>query len=271
MRPLIDCHIHTERCGHANGNAAEYLAAARAAGLEAIVFTEHLPLPSTYDQDGHLAVPEDELADYCREVTALQVEGGLPQVILGVEADWLPQERPWMLAQLERARECGVTVVLGSVHFLGTWAFDDPAELPAWESRNVDEVWLEYADTWCEAAQSGLFDVLAHPDLPKKFGQRPSFDTARMFERMAMSAAAGGALIEVSTAGLRKPVKELYPGPELLTAFRLAGVDATVGSDAHAPSEVGFGLDRAHEALARAGYTRVALPIGTGERRWYEL
>ncbi|PKQ30340.1 MAG: histidinol phosphatase [Actinobacteria bacterium HGW-Actinobacteria-10] len=278
MRPLIDSHIHTERCGHARGSADAYLASARAAGLEAIVFTEHLPIPAAYDPDGHLSIPDGELPAYCAEIIGLQTgtsdprtTGTLPQVILGAEADWLPDEHEWTAAQLDRARANGVAVVLGSVHFLGMWAFDDPAELPAWDERSVDEIWLEYADTWCDAAASGLFDVLAHPDLPKKFGHRPSFDPAKMYERMAGAAAEGGALIEVSTAGLRKPVGELYPGPQLLSAFRRAGVDATIGSDAHEPSEVGFGLDRAAEALVDAGYTRIALPLGPGERRWYEL
>lgn len=271
MRPLIDSHIHTERCGHARGSASAYVAAAREAGLEAIVFTEHLPLPPAYDPDGHLAVPDDELAEYCREVSSLQSDSETPQVVLGAEADWLPNDRSWMLEQLDRARGLGVTVVLGSVHFLGMWAFDDPAELPTWDTRRVEDIWSEYADTWCAAAESGLFDVLAHPDLPKKFGHKPTFDATDMYADMARAAAAGGALIEVSTAGLRKPVGELYPGAELLAAFRLAGVDATVGSDAHAPSEVGFGLSLAYDALAKAGYTRVALPLGPGERRWYEL
>ncbi|MHB9002501.1 MAG: histidinol-phosphatase HisJ family protein [Coriobacteriia bacterium] len=271
MRPLIDCHIHTERCGHARGRAESYVQAARQAGLAAIVFTEHLPLPAGFDPDGHLAISDNELHDYCAEIAALQAGSLGPQVILGVEADWLPGEHEWTTSQLDSARACGVKVVLGSVHFLGGWAFDDPAELPAWDTRDVDEIWIEYADTWCDAAVSGHFDVLAHPDLPKKFGHRPSFDPTEMYARMARAAGEGGALIEVSTAGLRKPVGELYPGPGLLRAFRQAGVDATIGSDAHAPSEVGFGLSRAAESLAQAGYTRIALPLGRGERRWYDL
>lgn len=271
MHPLIDCHIHTERCGHASGNAADYVAAAREAGIEAMVFTEHLPLPEGYDPGGYLALPDTELPDYCGEIDMLRALADDPQVVLGIEVDWIPERGDWTLAQLDRAHALGVEVVLGSVHFLDGWAFDDPAELDAWESRDVGDVWRRYSHVWCQAAASGLFDVLAHPDLPKKFGHLPPFDPADMWAEMAGAAASGGALIEVSTAGLRKPVGELYPGPALLSAFARAGVGATIGSDAHDPSEVGFGLREACDALRAAGYERVALPLGAGQRRWYEL
>jgi histidinol-phosphatase (PHP family) len=160
------------------------------------------------------------------------------------------------------AAELGVDVLLGSVHFLGEWAFDDPHSVAMWNTWDVDEVWTTYFTTWCDAASSGVFDVMAHPDLVKKFGHRPSFDPRELYAEAARAAAHGGVLIEVSTAGLRKPVGEIYPGPDLLASFGAAGVGATVGSDAHAPDEVGFRLDAAYEALAIAGYRSVCFPTG---------
>jgi len=114
-----------------------------------------------------------------------------------------------------------------------------------------------------------MFDVMAHPDLVKKFGHFPSFDRRELYAEGAQVAADAGVLIEVSTAGLRKPVGELYPGAEFLAAFRAAGVAATVGSDAHEPAEVGFEIDAAYDALQTAGYDRVAFPDGRGG--WKEL
>lgn len=271
MRALIDCHIHTELCGHARGTAEEYVAAARAAGLAAMVFTEHLPLPRDLDPKHHLSMRESDLACYCERVLDLRDRTPDIEIILGIEADWIPGHAEHAARTRDLAGRLGVEVVLGSVHFLGDWAFDDPNDIAAWDARDVDEVWLEYSRLWCDAARSGEFDVMAHPDLPKKFGHRPTFDPAPLYDEMARSAAASGCLIEISTAGLRKPVNELYPAQRFLETCFEHSVQVTVGSDAHAPDEVGFGWARAVEAARSAGYGRVGLPLGHGERRWYEL
>lgn len=271
MRELIDCHVHTACCGHATGGVADIVDAARRAGVSSLVFTEHLPLPEDLDPSRTVSPSLDAFLEYARSVESAARLSSDVEIILGAEADWLP-DRPHYVAGLrETAREAGVRVLMGSVHFLGQWAFDDPTDLSAWDSRAVDEVWTSYFDVWCAAARSGLFDVLAHPDLVKKFGHRPSFDPRELYVEAARAASDGGSLIEVSTAGLRKPVGELYPGHELLSAFHDAGVGATVGSDAHAPSEVGRDLDRAFLAMHEAGYRRVGLPTGPKEVRWIDI
>jgi histidinol-phosphatase (PHP family) len=155
-------------------------------------------------------------------------------------------------------------MVLGSVHFIDGWAFDDPDSVAEWDNRDVDEAWEQYFALWCDAARCGLFDVMAHPDLVKKFGHRPASDPAGLYREAAIAAADGGVLIEVSTAGLRRPVGELYPGPDLLQAFCQAHVGATVGSDAHAPGEVGYAIAKAYSALASAGYEHALFPDGRG-------
>lgn len=273
MRELIDCHVHTECNGHASGTVAEMVAAAHEAGLVGIVFSEHLPLPPELDPGQYLAPSDAAFFDYAVCVTAAQdaaCERGL-EIVLGAEVDWLSWRLTDTHRQLEIARQAGVTVLLGSVHFLDGWAFDDPNDLAEWDRRDVDEVWRDYFAHWCDAARSGLFDVMAHPDLPKKFGHRPSFDGREMHAEAARAASDGGVLIEVSTAGLRKPVRERYPGSELLAAFAERGVDVTVGSDAHQPAEVGFEIGATYEMLAAAGYRRVALPRARGEARWIGL
>lgn len=271
MHELIDCHIHTAASGHGSGTAAQMIGAAIFGGLSGIVMTEHLPLPVALNEGGTFA-PSDELFQaYANEVraTAERVKG--LTVVLGAEADWLPERPEAMEAQMRCAREAGIDVLLGSVHFLGDWPFDSPDHLAEWESRGVDAVWVEYFGMWCQAARSGRYNVMAHPDLPKKFGHRPSFDPAELYAEAATAARDGGVLIEVSTAGLRKPVGECYPGHELLSAFAESGVGATVGSDAHDPAEVGYHISEAYDELRAAGYSRAALPLGVGEVRWIEL
>lgn len=271
MDRLIDCHVHTSRCGHATGTVSQIAGAAVFKGLEGLIFTEHLPLPRDIDPDNHLSMPHSELGVYASEVleTASRVKG--LEIVLGAEADWIPGREDELAAVRKEASSFGISVLLGSVHFLDGWAFDDPHDVAAWDSKDIDEVWNQYFDVWCEAASSGLFEVMAHPDLPKKFGHRPTFDTADLYAEAARCASDGQVLIEVSTAGLRKPVGELYPCPELLRAFKDAGVIATVGSDAHAPDEVGYSIEVAYEALRNAGYESVAFPISREETRFIPL
>lgn len=270
MRSLIDCHIHTGACGHASGTVADMIAAAHRARLSSVVMTEHLPLPEALNPGGEFAPSHDAFMHYAQEVQRVGAESGM-EVVLGAEADWLPHRPEAMERQAETARAAGVQVVLGSVHFIGDWPFDSPSHLGEWESRGADEVWRTYFALWAEAATSGRFDVMAHPDLVKKFGHRPSFDPVGLYASAASAAKEGGVLIEVSTAGLRKPVGEMYPAAALLRAFAGAGVSATVGSDAHGPDEVGHEITQAYEHLLACGYHKVAFPTAGRQARWIEL
>ncbi len=266
MRELIDCHIHTERCGHAEGTVDDYARMAVERGLVGIVMTEHLPMPAGMDPHNRVSMPACDLEEYLVEVDLARNRYPELEIVTGVEADYLPDRMDEVRATLRDAtqRSDGASVVLGSVHLLGNWTFDDPHTVESWESRSVDQAWEEYFSTWCDACRTGLFDVMAHPDLVKKFGHLPSFDRRELYSEAARVAAETGVLIEVSTAGLRKPIAELYPGPGLLKAFHAAGVPATVGSDAHAPREVGMQIGTAYDAMLDAGYRSVAFPGESG-------
>lgn len=271
MRELIDCHIHTERCGHASGTVAQMVSAGVFRGLSGMIMTEHLPLPDELDPNRHLSLPACDLSVYADEVREMAARVRGVTLVLGAEADWLPGREDLAAAVRAEAMSLGVSVLLGSVHFIDDWAFDNPHTLHEWDVRDVDDVWTDYFRHWCDAARSGIFDVMAHPDLPKKFGHRPTFDPRELYAEAAQAAADGGVLIEVSTAGLRKPVGELYPGPDLLKAFSDREIGATVGSDAHAVDEVGYLIEDAYDALAIAGYSHASFPISGEETRLIEL
>lgn len=252
---MIDLHMHTSRCGHASGEMAEYVAAGRARGLDVMCFTDHLPMPAPYPQ--HYTMKADEMPAYVADVRAAAAharDSGGPEVLLGIEADWLPDAIP----AVERAVAAyDFDVVLGSVHFLGDWAFDDPDLVARYEYWRPDDLWGRYYEETAHAAASGLFDVIAHPDLVKKFGCRPDRDPRPWYEQTALALADAGVAVEVNSAGLRKPVAEIYPSLDLLRACHRRGVPATMGSDAHAPSEVGEGLELARDLLLEAGYRSV--------------
>lgn len=252
---MIDLHLHTSRCGHATGTIWQYIEAGRARGLTTMCFTDHLPLPEPYPS--HYAMTDSEMPHYVGDVRAAALTsavGGGPEVLCGIEADWLPDAVEHVTAALAAH---DFDLVLGSVHFLGDWAFDDPNLIARYESWHADELWQRYFEELARAAASGLFDVMAHPDLVKKFGSRPVSDPAAWYEQVALALAESGCAIEVNSAGLRKPVREIYPSLELLSACRRRGVPATTGSDAHSPGEVGEGLPAARELLLEAGYSSV--------------
>jgi histidinol-phosphatase (PHP family) len=151
-------------------------------------------------------------------------------------------------------------VLLGSVHWIGAWlfdAYDDPAFAREWERRAVDSVWDEYADALSELACSGMIDVLAHVDVVKVAGRRPrsvdAFET-----RLVEAIAASGVVVEVSSAGLRKPARELYPSPSLLARLHAAGVSFTTASDAHRVEQIGAAFEEVGAALEFEGVREVA-------------
>jgi histidinol-phosphatase (PHP family) len=145
-------------------------------------------------------------------------------------------------------------VVLGSVHWVAGHAVDWDAD-SVWAHLPAGEVWEQYADTLCQAAVSGLYDVMAHPDLAKVFGHRPGARREELYERIAEAFAGAGVCAEVSTAGYHRELGELYPDPDLLARFRQRGVPVTLASDAHAPERIGRDFPRALDEVRRAGYT----------------
>jgi len=200
----------------------------------------------------------DAYVGFLRDETDLKV---------GIEADFVVG-REDRLANLLDQYEWDY--VVGSVHFLGDLAVDHP-DFDIWDARGarVDEVWRRYFRTLGEAARTGLFDILAHPDLVKVWGgerPRPEGDLRRFYDLAMDGIAEARPAIEVSTAGLRKPAGELYPAPAFLEMCLEAGCPVALSSDAHAPGDVGAGYERALEALERLGVGELAVFSGR-ERR----
>ena len=147
-------------------------------------------------------------------------------------------------------------VLLGSIHWLGAWGFDNlsiAAFADEWEARTVEQVWEAYTVDLEELADSGTCDVLAHPDLCKITGRVPEVPD-EWYDRMAEAAARSGMAAEVSSAGWNKPVGEAYPAPPLLDRFRKAGVPVTTATDAHTLARVAERRADVRTLLADAGY-----------------
>lgn len=202
-----------------------------------------------------------------REYAALLREAaaaGLP-VRLGIEVDYFPGKEDAIRAVLAQAP---FDYAIGSVHWIGPWGFDLLDVEGLWDGRDVDGAYRAYFALLGQAARSGLFQIMAHPDLIKVMGHRPSpaLDLAALYDEAARAFADGGATVEVSTAGLRKPVGELYPDPAFLGACHRHGVPLSLASDAHRPEDVGLDFDRA-VALARGCGYREVLTFAAGQAR----
>ena len=255
-----------EAGGHlSSGWIGRYVDRARARAVEEIAITEHVyRFAEAHDWLDNPFWQEEATEDadaYCAAIGAAREEG-LP-VLLGVEMDWLADRTAEIAAFLD---DRPFDVVLGSVHFIDGRAIDDPTD-PEPERVPVDELWTAYLEQLTAAAGSGLYDVMSHPDLPKVFGRRipPALDG--LLDDAVAAIADAGVAIECSSAGLRKPVGELYPEPGLLARFHRAGVPATLSSDAHAPQDVARDFATAVAALRGAGYETITRFSGREPRQ----
>jgi histidinol-phosphatase (PHP family) len=253
---IADYHMHLrngrEEIAHDTRSVEPFVEAARATGVDEIGFTEHAYY---FRQTRSLwTVPYQtercvyDLGPYVQAVVEAQ-DRGLP-VKLGLEVDYVPGRE-------EETRELLAPYpwdfLLGSVHYVDGLGVD--AEPRLLDAVGVEEAWRRYFERLEAAARSGLFDSLSHPDLVKIFGKRAEFDYGPVADAIAES----GVAVEVSTAGLRKPVRELYPHPDLLAACRERGVPVTLASDAHSPQLVGRDFDRAVQLLRSVGYDTVTI------------
>jgi histidinol-phosphatase (PHP family) len=254
---IVDYHMHLrndrEEIAHDTRAVEPFVETARAAGVDEIGFTEHgyyfrqlRPLWSVPYQTERCVY---DIESYVDAVVQAR-ERGLP-VKLGLELDYVPGlegETRELLAPYPW------DYLLGSVHFVDGLGIDGEPRLA--EAVGVEEMWRRYFETLARAARSGLFDSLSHPDLAKVHGDRvDAFD----YTEIADAVAEAGVAVEVSTAGLRKPVGELYPHPDLLAAFHVREVPVTLASDAHVPELVGRDFDRARELLGSVGYETVTV------------
>jgi histidinol-phosphatase (PHP family) len=272
-RVLTDYHVHLRpddrdasfADAFSAANVERYRDAADAAGITELGVSEHVhrfvQCLEIWDHPFWREQATDDIEAYCdyvRDETDLR---------LGLEVDFVPGREERTANLIDR---CRLDYVIGSVHFLGDFAVDwDRFDI--WETgRSPDVVWTRYFETLAQAARSGLFDILAHPDLVKMWGAtRPSVegDPRRYYEPALDAIAETGIAIEVSTAGLRKPVGEIYPAPAFLAGAVEAGAPVALSSDAHLPGQVGFEFERALALLADHGVGELA----TFERRTCRL
>jgi histidinol-phosphatase (PHP family) len=260
---LTDYHLHLrpDDTGEAERyftaeNVDRYLAAAEEHGIDELGVSEHVYRftqaleiwrhPYWEDQ------ARDDLDEYCEFVRQTPLR-------LGIECDFVPGSEDRIANLLERDFD----YVVGSVHFLGEVGALDDRRYDIWETiSDPDALWAEYFRWQAELARSDLFDIVSHPDLVKLWGPdrpAPERDPRFHYEPLVEAIAESGIAVEVSTAGLRKPVEEIYPSRAFAEMCVEAGAEFSLSSDAHAPDQVGFGYDQAMEFLGSLGIDRICV------------
>lgn len=253
--PLVDYHVHTARCGHASGAMERYVEHAIETGLTELGFSDHLFMYwlKPDQRDPELGMAEWEHDFYIQDVERCRSRYGRDITIrLSTEADFIPGHEQ-ALERILRAYDWDY--VIGSVHFVDDWGLDDSRYISRYGDWDIDALYARYFDLVGASAETGLFDTIGHSDLVKKFGHRPTVAQSASYATLATRLSRAGVCVEVNTAGLRKPVGEIYPHPDLLRAFHNAGLPVTLGSDAHAPNEVAADLSSACELMRSVGYT----------------
>jgi len=250
---LVDYHIHTRLCGHAVGEPEDYVRVAIAKGLSEIGFADHMPLLRMRDE--RLTMAPEDLPRYVDLVRDLQDSVEEIKIRLGIEMDYIPGQMDEIWAA---ASPYEFDYVYGAVHYIDGWGFSDSRHLSTYEGRDPDETYARYFELFREAVREGGFDIMAHPDLVKKHGIETSLEIEGLYREAAEAAARADVAVEINTSGLRKQALDLYPSLGFLRALGERGVPVTLGSDAHAPGQVGMDFDLAVGFLEKAGITEIA-------------
>lgn len=246
---LSDYHVHTPLCHHAKGWPVDFAQRAVELGLGELGFADHNPMPTAFDQ---WRMDLEDLPRYLEAVEEARAQFPQLNIKLGLECDFLAGREGWVE---ELAKEADWDFFIGSVHYLPSGlAVDDPQSLSRFRGTDITEIWANYWKTYEQAIRSGLFDFVAHPDLPKKFGFRPEGDLRRYYEPVIAALAETGTPFEINTSGLRKKCNELYPAADFLSLAAEAGVALLINSDSHDPAELCAGYRQAVSAAWKAGF-----------------
>lgn len=245
----VDLHNHTTLCNHATGTIEEYIQKAIELGIDVYGFSEHAPMKNF--EDGYRLILEEKeyyesTIKNIRELYKNQI-----QILIGYEVDYLQGDYI-----LDSILNSDVDYLIGSVHYLGEWGFDNPEFIGEYKNKNIDKIWEDYFAAVKQMAKMGKFDIAGHLDLIKVFNFLPNKEVKIIAQDALKQIKRSNMTIEINGAGLRKPVKELYPSRDLLElAFEL-DIPITFSSDAHNLEQIGFGYEEAVSLAKEIGYSK---------------
>ncbi len=243
----VDLHNHTPLCNHATGTPREYILKAIKEGIDIYGFSDHAPM--NFDQKYRMSFEQMPL--YEKEILDLKDEfKDKIDIRLAYEVDFLPGYMD------KRVLNAKVDYLIGSVHFLDKWGFDNPEYIGKYKNKDIDKIYQDYFDAIEAMANSGYFNIVGHLDLIKVFNFKPKKDIRLIAKDAIKAIKKANMAIELNLAGLRKPVKEIYPSKELLQMCYENAINITFSSDAHKVEDISYAYDQAISLAKEVGYTQ---------------
>ena len=245
----VDLHNHTPLCNHAEGSIDEYIEAAIQKDTEVFGFSDHAPM----DFDPKYRMTFSDMQQYEKDIqNAKKKYADKITLLLGYEVDYLQGHMD------ERVLNANVDYLIGSVHFIDEWGFDNPEFIGRYENEDINEIWQKYFNAIESMANSKLFDIVGHLDLIKVFKFMPTKEIKEIAKNALLAIKNADMVLEINAAGYRKPIGEAYPSKELLEEAYKLEIPITFSSDAHKPEQVGM-FDKQVIQLAKdVGYTECA-------------
>ena len=250
----VDLHNHTSLCNHASGTCEEFVLKAIEEKIDIFGFSDHAPMP--YDPKYRMTLDKKE--DYEKEILFLKNKyKNQIDILLAYEVDYMQNHK----LILDSILNSNVDYLIGSVHFLGKktsdlWGFDKPEFISKYQEKNIDKIWQDYFDTIEQMAKLNVFDVVGHIDLIKVFKFLPKKDIRLIAKNALKAIKKSNMVLEINSAGLRKPIKETYPSIPILEEAYDLNIDITFSSDAHEVSHIGFSYDKCLEIAKNIGFTK---------------
>src|SRR5665811_1593465 len=245
-----DYHMHSS---YSDGRSVpeDYIAPALAAGLSEIGFSEHLTLFKDLEDWNMNPV---NISPYINHLEALRKTTQNIKIKIGLEVDFFAGKAEEIFNYLH---QLPLDYIIGSVHYLGEKTVDFGPEF--YQGKSIDRLFESYFHAVSAAAASGLFDIIAHCDLIRIYGFKPSSDLTPLYRELAKTMKSHNVAFEVNTNGRNRPLADFYPDRQFLHIFREENVPVCVNSDAHMPSRVGQYFDEAYELLRYIGFTEMAV------------
>lgn len=243
----IDLHNHTYLCNHAEGRVSEYIEAAIKCGTEVFGFSDHNPM--NFDEAYRMSF--EQMDEYEKMVLeAREIFADRIKILLAYEVDFLPGFMD------ERVFARQVDYLIGSVHFIGSWGFDNPEFIGEYKNKDIDKIWRDYFECIKALAECGKFDIVGHIDLLKIFKFLPKTDIKILIQDALKAIKKANLAIEINAAGFRKPIGEQYPSREILNLAYEMDIPISFGSDAHSPKDVGANGEICENLAHEIGYDK---------------
>lgn len=247
----VDLHNHTPLCHHASGTPEQYLQKAIELGINIYGFSCHAPM--AFDPEYRMAL--SELPEYMSTIKSLRERYDEQiDVRIGLEVDFIKGKEEFIESAVLEAK---VDYLIGSVHFLNEWGFDNPEFIGRYKHADMTQCWSEYLDSIAAMAQSGLFQIIGHFDLLKVFDNPPPSAMLPKLRTTLESIKDNACVLEINSAGLRKPCAEQYPSREILQIAKKLEIPITFSSDAHSIEQVGAGYEICRDLALSLGYTHI--------------